>query len=29
MVRIRVRVKILGPEAWAWPVGFDLSGGFE
>ena len=29
MVRIRVRVRILGLEAWAWPVGFDMTGPFE
>ena len=29
MARIRVRVRILGPEVWALHVGFDLSWPFE
>ena len=29
MVRIRVRVRILEPKAWACPMGFDMSGAFE
>ena len=29
MVRIHVCVRIPGAEAWAWPVGFDMSRSFE